>query len=92
MNEQIKTLKVNIAYAGRGNKIHKGNSGIGASASCMNNSINGRLSRPIFVVEIACTDDRWADYDVLDAEVLAWGKENAATYDLCGKCFKGVAA
>lgn len=73
---------VKIAKAGRGSKVHMGSFGLGASAYCMNNSFNGRLGSEIAVVES----------ENLDAAIVAWVAANGNQFDLCGKCFKGVAA
>jgi hypothetical protein len=81
-------IKVQIAYAGSGAKVHRGSEGHGASASCMHNSLNGRLHSTIQIIEVAETNDWWADLNATKDAVREYAKANAEKFDFCGRCFK----
>ena len=81
-------IKVQIAYAGSGAKVHRGSEGRGASASCMHNSLNGRLHSTIEIIEIEKTSDFMANLEATQKAVREYANANADKFDLCGKCFK----
>jgi len=79
-----------IALAGTGSKLHKSYStSANASASCMENSLNGQIHSIQFEVPKIMDVNGWmTDYKATDAQFIAWLDQHPE-FDVCGKCFRG---